>query len=147
MRMVKDKVISSIVPALIPYIILYSLYIHLNGEVSPGGGFQAGVIFATCIIIYDLLFGINYAREEGVHDLLVKLGAFGVFLYALTGVLSFMMGDNYLNYNNFTSNKLLAQHIGIVVIEIGILITVSSIMTLIYLLIRPKNVFANIKNS
>ena len=56
-------VIKLILSFIIPYITLYAIYIQLNGEVSPGGGFQAGVIFATAIIGYELVFGKeNFSR-------------------------------------------------------------------------------------
>ena len=47
------KIIKTIIPFIIPYIILYAIYIQLNGEVSPGGGFQAGVIFACLLYTSD----------------------------------------------------------------------------------------------
>lgn len=34
----------------LPFIILYGLYIILNGDISPGGGFQGGVVLATCYL-------------------------------------------------------------------------------------------------
>ena len=58
--MLKDFIITkTIITFIIPYILLYAIYIQLNGEISPGGGFQAGVIFASAIVAYDLLFSIK----------------------------------------------------------------------------------------
>lgn len=35
---------------ILPFLILYGLYIILNGDISPGGGFQGGVVLATCYL-------------------------------------------------------------------------------------------------
>ena len=54
----KDHIVLiTIVKLLIPFILLYALYIQFHGEYSPGGGFQAGAIVATAIILYSLLEG------------------------------------------------------------------------------------------
>ena len=35
---------------ILPFLILYGFYIILNGDISPGGGFQGGVVLATCYL-------------------------------------------------------------------------------------------------
>ena len=47
----------------IPLIILFALYVQFHGDFGPGGGFQAGVIFAAAIILYALLFGLDNTLE------------------------------------------------------------------------------------
>ena len=129
-------VIKVILSFIIPYIILYAIYIQLNGEVSPGGGFQAGVIFATAIIGYELVFGKkNFLRLISIKSLLI-CSTMGVSLYAGTGFISLLLDDNYLNYNSLQSNSIAGQHLGIFLIEIGVGLTVSSVMCLIYTLLR-----------
>ena len=41
---------------LIPPILLFALYVQFHGDFGPGGGFQAGVIFAVAFILYGLVF-------------------------------------------------------------------------------------------
>lgn len=125
----------------IPYIFLYALYIQLNGEISPGGGFQAGVIFASGMIGFDLLYGIRALKEHFSKRILVLGGVFGVMLYAGTGLVCILLGENFLNYDALNYNTLgntnhSGQHLGIFLIELGVGLTVTSIMTLIYALIR-----------
>jgi len=38
-------------------IILFALYVQFHGDYSPGGGFQAGVIFAVAFILFGIVFG------------------------------------------------------------------------------------------
>ncbi len=93
------SVLKTVVSFIIPYLILYAIYIQLNGEVSPGGGFQAGVIFASGIIAFDLLNGSKKTCEFFSEKALIICGIFGVLIYASTGLVSFLFNDNYLNYN------------------------------------------------
>ena len=101
---------------ILPYIFLYSLYIQINGEASPGGGFQAGVIFASMVIAFDLVS--EQFKQNFSVDLLVGVATTGVLIYALTGMWSILFDDNFLNYYSLHKDKLLAQHIGIFIIEI-----------------------------
>lgn len=129
-------ILKTVISFIIPYIILYAIYIQLNGEASPGGGFQAGVIFASGIIGFDLIGGEE--RFGGVKSLII-CGVLGVLLYASTGLISFFTDDNYLNYDSiFAGNPLMGQHIGIFAIELGVGLTVASIMCLIYLSLREE---------
>lgn len=135
------SVLKTVVSFIIPYLILYAIYIQLNGEVSPGGGFQAGVIFASGIIAFDLLNGSKKTQEFFSEKALIICGIFGVLIYASTGLVSFLFDDNYLNYNSiaktpWVNHPLTGQHIGIFFIEIGVGLTVSSIMCLIYLVLK-----------
>ena len=135
--MLKDfKILKTVLPFIIPYIILYAIYIQLNGEVSPGGGFQAGVIFTTGLIAYDLVLGANKLQKYFSVNTLTICGVFGVMLYAGTGLISFINNDNYLNYSSIARSDIAGQHIGIFLIELGVGLTVSSVMCLIYLLLR-----------
>lgn len=53
--------LKSICRLVLPFVILYGLYVVLNGDLSPGGGFQGGVVLATC---YLLVFFIK--DEEAI---------------------------------------------------------------------------------
>ncbi|HJD67002.1 MAG TPA: DUF4040 domain-containing protein [Rickettsia endosymbiont of Bembidion lapponicum] len=129
------EITKSISIFMVPYIILYSLYIQLNGEASPGGGFQAGVIFASSLIAYDLVYGNQKLNRYFSVNTLIIIAALGVMIYGFTGVISLFFNDNYLNYyslTNFVNDSLTAQHIGIFAVEIGIGLTVAAIMYSIY---------------
>ena len=128
-------VIKYVTTFVVPYIILYSIYIQFNGESSPGGGFQAGVIFASALIAYDLIYGHHKLNRYFSTNTLICIAVLGVAIYIIVGVISLFFNDNYLNYYSFTNfigDKLAAQHIAIVIVEIGIGLTVSAIMYLIY---------------
>ena len=54
------KVISKF---LVPFIALFAFYVQFHGDFGPGGGFQAGVILASAVILYALIFGLEAAKK------------------------------------------------------------------------------------
>ncbi|MDH3640349.1 MAG: cation:proton antiporter, partial [Gammaproteobacteria bacterium] len=44
---------------LLPFILLFALYVQFHGDYGPGGGFQAGVIFGAGFVLYGLIFGLE----------------------------------------------------------------------------------------
>ncbi|RTK92297.1 MAG: Na(+)/H(+) antiporter subunit B [Rickettsiales bacterium] len=132
------SVLRLIISFILPFIVLYSIYIQLNGEVSPGGGFQAGVIFASAVIGYELIFDKKFFEQKFSIKYLKLCSILGVLLYAGTGFVSLIYDNNYLNYNVFHVNIIIGQHIGIFLIEVGVGLTVSSVMSLIYILLKEE---------
>ncbi|MBL4616056.1 MAG: Na(+)/H(+) antiporter subunit B [Robiginitomaculum sp.] len=126
-------VLQVVAKMLIPIIILYALYVHFHGDYGPGGGFQAGVIFASAIILYSLIFGMDQTRRA-IPPKLVQFGsALGVLIYGGTGIITILMGGKFLDYNMLDQNDTIhAQHMGILMIEVGVLVTVASVMLSIY---------------
>ena len=123
------KVISKI---LIPVIILFALYVQFHGDYGPGGGFQAGVIFSVAFILYALVFGLETAERVMPPTVLRILASVGVLIYAGTGVASLLMGANFLDYGALAANPVAGQHLGILVIEFGVGVAVSSVMLIIF---------------
>ncbi len=44
---------------LLPYVLLFGVFIVLNGDLSPGGGFQGGVVLASCFILLYFIGEVN----------------------------------------------------------------------------------------
>ncbi|VAW01558.1 Na(+) H(+) antiporter subunit B [hydrothermal vent metagenome] len=126
-------VLQVIAKMLIPIIVLYALYVQFHGDFGPGGGFQAGVIFASAVILYSLIFGMEETRRA-IPPRLVQIGtALGVLIYGGTGLVTLAMGGKFLDYNALNSHDPIhGQHLGILWVEIGVLVTVASVMLAIY---------------
>jgi len=118
---------------------MYGLYVQLHGEYSPGGGFQAGVIFASAFILYSLIYGLEYTKKVISLDALRVLSAIGVLLYAGVGVVTLLLGHNFLDYNALSSNPASGQKLGILIIELGVGLTVFSVMLLIFYVFVQRN--------
>tara|TARA_R110000824_G_scaffold155226_2_gene327641 strand:+ start:55490 stop:55915 length:426 start_codon:yes stop_codon:yes gene_type:complete len=117
---------------LLPPILLYALYVQFHGDYGPGGGFQAGAIFAVGFILYALVYGVDALVRVVPPRLLVAGMAFGLLLYAGTGVVTLFTGRNYLDYSLLVHNPVHAQEWGILFVELGVGIAVACAMTAIF---------------
>lgn len=113
---------------LMPLILLFALYVQFHGDYGPGGGFQAGVIFAGGLILYGLVFGIDSARSVVPPKLVRVLCASGLTLYILVGLWGIVAGGNFLDYGVLAGDPVHGQHLGIALIEIGVGTTVAAAM-------------------
>jgi len=116
----------------IPLILLFALYVQFHGDYGPGGGFQAGVIFASGIILYSLIFGLNTAMRVVSPKALRLLGSLGVLLFGGVGLLCIALGGNFLDYNTLAARPVDGQHLGIFLIELGVGTTVFAIMVMMF---------------
>ena len=131
--MMHRKVVLRVVSKLlIPLIMVFALYVQFHGDFGPGGGFQAGVIFAAALILYALIFGVGTARRVVPPKVSRALLAIGVLLFAGTGVVGIILGGNFLNYSVLAESPLIGQHLGILLVELGVGITVAASMLTIF---------------
>ncbi|MDX1923734.1 MAG: MnhB domain-containing protein [Rickettsiaceae bacterium] len=121
---------------LTPFLLCFALYVQVFGEVSPGGGFQAGAIIATSLIAYDL--SCAKLEQDLTSPLLIRLSSLGILIYMFTGIYSFAAGKNFLDYS-VIANNIDARKIGICMVELGVCFTVSMTMIFIYLEIKNAN--------
>jgi multicomponent Na+:H+ antiporter subunit B len=125
-------VLRSVVKVLIPLILLYGLYVQFHGDFGAGGGFQAGVIFATGFVLYDLVFGDGSARAVVPPGWLHRLAAIGVLVYGGVGVYSLLAGRPFLDYSALADDPVHGQHLGVLLVELGVGIAVFSVVLLIF---------------
>ncbi|NJN45401.1 MAG: Na(+)/H(+) antiporter subunit B [Candidatus Competibacteraceae bacterium] len=118
---------------LLPMIFLFALYVQFHGDFGPGGGFQAGVIFGAGVILYALVFGLHNARVLFPPSLLRWLISAGVLIYAGVGVVGLLLGGNFLDYGVLDAHDPVhGQHLGILLVELGVGITVAAVMITIF---------------
>ena len=125
-------VLRLVVKILLPVILLFGLYVQFHGDFGAGGGFQAGVIFATAFVLYDLVFGEGSARAVVPPRWLHRLAAIGVLLYGGVGVYSLLAGRPFLDYSALADDPVHGQHLGVLLVELGVGITVFSVVLLIF---------------
>ena len=123
---------------LIPFILLFALYVQFHGDFGPGGGFQAGVMLAAAVIFYALIFGLPAARRLVPEPVVEAMIAFGVLIYAGVGVEGLILGGNFLDYFVLSHRPVSGQHIGIFLVEVGVCITVSGVMLMIFYLFAGR---------
>jgi len=126
-------VLRVVAKLMIPYILLFAFYVQFHGDYGPGGGFQAGVILAAGFILYALVNGLESARRVAPTRVLESLIACGVLLYAGTGIATMLLGGKFLEYGVLDSHSAEhGQHLGILIVELGVGITVAAVMVLIF---------------
>jgi multicomponent Na+:H+ antiporter subunit B len=129
----RNQIIPRVIAKLfIPLILLFALYVQFHGDFGPGGGFQAGVIFAAAFVLYALIFGLEEARKVAPPTVIEVLISLGVLLFAGTGVVSLLKGGNYLDYGVLEHDPVHGQHLGILIVELGVGITVAAVMIAIF---------------
>ena len=117
---------------LIPFILLFALYVQFHGDYGPGGGFQAGVIFAAAFVLYALVYGLGHAKRVLPPLFVHACSALGVMIYAGTGVVTMLKGGLFLDYNVLLHDPHHGQHWGIFSVEFGVLVTVFGVMVSIF---------------
>jgi multicomponent Na+:H+ antiporter subunit B len=134
----QDLILRVIAKLLIPFILLFALYVQFHGDFGPGGGFQAGVILAAAVIFYGLIYGLADARKLVPEPLVESMMALGVLLYGGVGVAGVLLGGNYLDYFVLDADAVHGQHRGIFWVEVGVAITVSGVMLKIFYMFADR---------
>ena len=116
----------------IPFIMIFAFYVQFHGDYGPGGGFQAGVIFAASIILYTIIFGAKKAQKDFPIKVFHIMIPIGVIIFSGTGIFSIINGYNFLDYDALAHYPKHGQHIGIISIEIGVFVTVIGAMVSIF---------------
>lgn len=81
---------------LIGPLLLFGMYIVTHGHLSPGGGFQGGVILATALLLVYLAADVEVFGRVTPHSLLERLEALGLVAFVLTGFAGLLFGAAFL---------------------------------------------------
>lgn len=133
-----DMVLRVVAKLLIPFILLFALYVQFHGDFGPGGGFQAGVILAAAMVFYAVVFGLDNARKVLPDRLVETMIAAGVLLYLAVGFAGLALGGNFLDYFVLAADPVAGQHRGIFWIEAGVAVTVSGVMLKVFYLFAGR---------
>lgn len=107
---------------LFPIIMLFGIFVMIYGHLSPGGGFQGGVIVASAI----LLLLISHNEFEVPHGFIVALETFAGVSYVLIGLIGLVVLDKFLG--NFIPND---------ISNMGMLLS-GGIIPIIYIIVGIK---------
>lgn len=86
----RDSIVTSCASIVLPITLVLGLYVILHGHLSPGGGFQGGVLIAGAVAILFLAYGKNTISKVFNADrmkLSENLGALGFVLVATLGLI------------------------------------------------------------
>ena len=128
----REVIIGIVSKKIIPLILLFAFYVQFHGDFGPGGGFQAGAIFSAGFILYSLIFGFDKLVSAVSPRLLELISVTGVLLYIGVGFMCMVLGGEFLNYSVLGDTQVAGQHVGILLVEFGVFLSVFSVLLLIF---------------
>jgi multicomponent Na+:H+ antiporter subunit B len=133
----RHLVLRACVKMLTPLIIVFALYVQTHGDYGPGGGFQAGVLLASAVVAYGLVFGPASALRLAPLGAAAVMPVLGVSLYSAVGGVGMIWGDAFLDHDGFAAllrtQPTTGQHLGVALVEWAVFFTVSgSLISIFY---------------
>ena len=92
-----DAILQKVAFILVPIIIIFGIYVILNGHLSPGGGFSGGAIIGAALIMYLNAFGFEKTEKFFNEKIYKRITFAGLAFYALAKCYAFFCGANHLN--------------------------------------------------
>jgi multicomponent Na+:H+ antiporter subunit B len=131
-----DIIVTNTVRLLIPVIQIFAFYVLAHGHVSPGGGFQGGVVMGASFIMIALSWDLDTALARFPVERCTVVAGLGIILYAGIGLLSMFLGGEFLDYaelaNILPVSREMARYHAMLGVEIGVGLTVTAIMFSLY---------------
>lgn len=91
-----DAILGMVGRGLIPCILLYGIYIILNGQNSPGGGFSGGAVIGAGMILLSAAFGMRAADRFLTLRVCTVITFVSLAFYSFAKGYVFFMGANGL---------------------------------------------------
>ncbi|TFB09296.1 cation:proton antiporter [Candidatus Atribacteria bacterium MT.SAG.1] len=92
-----SKIIRTMAQKLFPFIMLFGFYLISHGHLSPGGGFQGGVVLGTAIILLALSHNIEQTEKKFKSRWLNMLEKLGILTLIFLGFLGILLGYSFLS--------------------------------------------------
>lgn len=92
-----DPLLQGAVRMTLPFILLYGIYVVLNGHLSPGGGFSGGAVLGAGLILYSAAFGRDRLATLLSPERTSRIIVLGLLIYAGLKSFSFFTGANEMD--------------------------------------------------
>ena len=131
-----DLIVTNTVRLIVPVIQIFAFYVLAHGHVSPGGGFQGGVLMGASFILVALSWDLETALARFPMNRCIIVAAAGILLYGGIGLLSMFLGGEFLDYAELEKvlpvSREMARYHAMLGVEIGVGLTVTAIMFALY---------------
>ena len=131
-----DLIVTNTVRLIVPVIQIFAFYVLAHGHVSPGGGFQGGVLMGASFILVALSWDLETALARFPMNRCIIVAAAGIILYGGIGLLSMFLGGEFLDYAELAKvlpvSREMARYYAMLGVEIGVGLTVTAIMFALY---------------
>ena len=92
-----DSILQNSAVFLVPLILMFGIYVILNGHISPGGGFSGGAVMGAGLILYLNAFGFKRTERFFTFKTFRVVSLCSLSFYALSKAYSFFTGANHLD--------------------------------------------------
>lgn len=93
----EDAILSSLSRILFPLIFMFGVYIILNGNISPGGGFSGGAIIGAGLILYLSAYGYKRIRRFFTFKTFKVISCIALLCYTSSKTFHFVTGANEIH--------------------------------------------------
>lgn len=113
----KPVIVRSAANFFLPLACVYGAYVVLHGHLSPGGGFQGGVLIASAILMVFLGYGSLKVKKTFNDHKMHSSETVAEILYVVMGLLGILGGFNFcVNFVfeglNFDTSVLMNHAVG-----------------------------------
>lgn len=91
-----DIILQKVAGILVPVILIFGIYIILNGHLSPGGGFSGGAVTGSGLILYENAFGFRKTSRFFTEKTFRRITLGALSFYCIAKSYSFFTGANHL---------------------------------------------------
>ncbi len=93
----RDVILQKTAMILVPIILIFGVYVVLNGHLSPGGGFSGGAIMGAGLMVYVTAFGFASIRRFFTYKTYQFVVLVSLLTYAVSKCYSFYTGANHIH--------------------------------------------------
>ncbi|MGM0607957.1 MAG: MnhB domain-containing protein [Candidatus Muiribacteriota bacterium] len=137
MELSNSSILKTTLRKLFPFIILFSFYMFSYGANFPGGGFQAGVVAGTIIIIYQLVFE-KEIYSNNFYSFVEFSGFFLMTTFLLVGIL--FSGYYFGIFYGLQTNSTIFSNFFIWLLNLAIYLEVCGSIVLIFRYLIKRNI-------
>lgn len=99
----RDPIVKTMARILIPIILVFGVYILVNGHLSPGGGFSGGAILGAGFILYAMVYGEEQALKVLSEKRVKIISICSLSFYCLAKSYSFFTGNEFNGVHSIIS--------------------------------------------
>ena len=92
----RDVILKKTAGVIAPFILMFGIYVVLNGHISPGGGFSGGAIIGAGLILISQAFGSKITKRFFNFKVFTIITSGALLTYAALKTYSFYTGAHHM---------------------------------------------------
>ncbi len=101
-----DVILRSGGDSLLPFALVYMLYIIFHGHLSPGGGFQGGVLFVAAVLFVYFGHGYDVTAKAVSFNLLHETEGLASVIYVALAMMGIAVGAQFCQNILYTQGNI-----------------------------------------